>query len=227
MLWLPDPEKPFVLFVDWSSLGCGAVLSQQDPDKTMKIIAYASRSLKGKESVKSSYEGEMMAAVWAMDYFRHYLEMVRFKLVTDNSALQWLKTCKPTPKLMRWIEFLSAFNFDVLHWAGKNNPADLFSRIPLIEQDPTSLTEELEAKVERQCILFTWAETLEETLCEHCDSDNDPDKLLLCDYCGSASHTYCVGLSRVPKGAWYCRECSVKKETMGAKIDVTMDTALF
>ncbi len=101
-----------------------------------------------------------MAAVWAIDYFKHYLEMTRFKLVTDNAALKWLKTCKPTPKLMRWIEFLSSFNFEVVHWAGKANPADVFSRLPLIEKNPTSLMQELENNLSHYT-LFCWADALE------------------------------------------------------------------
>ncbi|KAJ4721610.1 PHD and RING finger domain-containing protein [Melia azedarach] len=44
--------------------------------------------------------------------------------------------------------------------------------------------------------------------CSECHQEGDDDLTLLCDFCDSPSHTYCVGLGRVvPEGNWYCDGC--------------------
>ena len=47
----------------------------------------------------------------------------------------------------------------------------------------------------------------DEVVCKVCEKDEQNQCVLLCDGCGDAYHTYCVGLSRVPKDDWYCGEC--------------------
>jgi Ring finger domain/PHD-finger len=47
-----------------------------------------------------------------------------------------------------------------------------------------------------------------EAVCNHCNSGNDENVLLLCDArCGVAAHTYCIGLRSVPRGDWFCDAC--------------------
>jgi hypothetical protein len=46
-------------------------------------------------------------------------------------------------------------------------------------------------------------------LCEKCNSSGIEDKLLFCDYCDKAYHTYCLDppLDNLPEGEWICSEC--------------------
>ncbi|KAI0122616.1 hypothetical protein F4814DRAFT_458255 [Daldinia grandis] len=44
--------------------------------------------------------------------------------------------------------------------------------------------------------------------CPICDRTDHEDVLLLCDNCDAPYHTYCVGLDNVPRGHWFCLECS-------------------
>ncbi|XP_060525173.1 PHD and RING finger domain-containing protein 1 isoform X2 [Cylas formicarius] len=47
------------------------------------------------------------------------------------------------------------------------------------------------------------------TFCEICGSDDNEDRLLLCDGCDLGFHLYCLtpALTDVPEGIWYCNDC--------------------
>ncbi|KAI1334159.1 hypothetical protein F5Y15DRAFT_298276 [Xylariaceae sp. FL0016] len=44
--------------------------------------------------------------------------------------------------------------------------------------------------------------------CPICEQADHEEVLLLCDSCDAPYHTYCVGLDSVPRGHWFCLECS-------------------
>ncbi|CAI7886383.1 unnamed protein product [Closterium sp. NIES-54] len=79
VLKLPNGKAPFVLYTDWSSVGMGAVLSQLEEGQE-KVVAFASRTCNPAEANYSSYEGEGLAAVWAVGHFRVYLQGRHFTL---------------------------------------------------------------------------------------------------------------------------------------------------
>eukprot|EP00245_Coleochaete_scutata_P000411 TRINITY_DN1051_c1_g1_i1.p1 TRINITY_DN1051_c1_g1~~TRINITY_DN1051_c1_g1_i1.p1 ORF type:complete len:1227 (+),score=252.29 TRINITY_DN1051_c1_g1_i1:430-3681(+) len=133
ILGRPRGDRPFTLHTDWSAVGLGAVLTQQDDEGREYVVAYASRSNNSAESRYSSYEGECLAAVWAVAHFRCYLYGREFTLVTDHQPLRWLmENDKLTGKLARWALILQEYDFQVVHRAGvTNQDADGLSRNPL------------------------------------------------------------------------------------------------
>jgi hypothetical protein len=100
------------------------------------VVAYASRSNNNAEAQYSSYEGECLAAVWAIGHFRCYLYGNEFLLVTDHQPLKWLmESDKLTGKLARWALMLQEYDFKVVHRAGLVNlDADGLSRNPCPSQ---------------------------------------------------------------------------------------------
>ena len=64
-------------------MGFGAVLAQKDDVGWEYVIAFTSKSNNNAESNYSSYEGEALAAVWAIAHIRPYLYRQRFSLVGD------------------------------------------------------------------------------------------------------------------------------------------------
>uniref|UniRef100_A0A146L2U0 RNA-directed DNA polymerase n=1 Tax=Lygus hesperus TaxID=30085 RepID=A0A146L2U0_LYGHE len=132
VLKYPDFEKPFILNTDASGVALGAVLSQKF-DNEIHPIAYASRTLSDTERKLSTIERELLACVWACQYFRPYLYGRKFTLETDHQPLQWLHSLKePNSKLFRWKLRLEEFNFEIKYKKGKHNAnADALSRIEI------------------------------------------------------------------------------------------------
>eukprot|EP00775_Hariotina_reticulata_P006347 gene6347-biopygen8143 len=127
----PVPDRPFHLYVDWSSSGIAAVLHQRAADGTEALVACASRSLNQCERNYPAWKGEMLAAVWGVKMFRPYLHSREFFLHTDHRALLWLLTHKePVGQQMRWILALQEYRFTLVHRKGATNPADVPSREP-------------------------------------------------------------------------------------------------
>lgn len=124
------------LIVDASPVGLGAVLVQINPKDTKdrKIIAFASRLLSETERRYSQCEKEALAAVWACEKFWIYLIGSKFRLVTDNRAVQLIfnnTACRPPARIERWALRLSQFDFNIIHRPGISNVADYFSRQPV------------------------------------------------------------------------------------------------
>ena len=97
-----DFSLPFTLQTDASSVGLGAVLTQ-NVDSNERVIAYASRSLTAAQQRYTVTEQECLAVIWAIRKFRCYLEGYAFTVITDHSSLRGLHNLKkPTIRLARW-----------------------------------------------------------------------------------------------------------------------------
>lgn len=137
VLAFADFAKPFVLEVDASHLGLGAVLSQEHDGK-LRPVAYASRSLKRTERNMENYSSmklEFLALKWAVcERFREYLLGNAFIVYTDNNPLCHLQTAKLGAIEQRWASELASFNFTLKYRPGRSNSnADALSRLPLEE----------------------------------------------------------------------------------------------
>ena len=128
-----DPVLPTKLYTDWSKQGIGAVLAQVHPDGGEYLVACISRSLNKAEQNYSSYEGELLAATWAIRQFRVYLHGVKFTVITDHQPLLWLMSCTElNGKHARWALLMQDYEFTIEHRPGlKHQNADVPSRFPL------------------------------------------------------------------------------------------------
>ena len=97
ILVFPDLSSPFLLETDASKEGLGAVLAQNQPDETVRPIAYASRTLQGAECNYASTHLEDLGVIWAT---RHYIHGHPCTVYTDNQVL--LNTPHPSGRLARW-----------------------------------------------------------------------------------------------------------------------------
>ena len=96
------------------------------------MVACISRSLNSGEKNYSSYEGEMLGAVWAIKTFRHYLHGTTFTVVTDHRPLVWLMGSKDlVGKHARWALSIQEYDFTVTHRPGVTHAnVDVPSRFP-------------------------------------------------------------------------------------------------
>lgn len=138
VLTYADFELPFILEIDASHAGLGAVLSQE-VDGKVRPVAYASRSLRPAERNTATYSSmrlEFLALKWAMaEKFREYLLGHRCIVRTDNNPLSHLATAKLGATEQRWAAELAAFDFEVQYRSGRSNQnADALSRLPSGEQ---------------------------------------------------------------------------------------------
>ena len=84
-------------------------------------------------------ELEAGCVVWSIRRLRRYLFGVYFLVFTDHQCLQQICQIGETkPRIQRWMEFRSAYNFRLSYRRGQENAdADFLSRLPLppIDED--------------------------------------------------------------------------------------------
>ena len=143
-----NTSYPNVLTTDASTKGLGATLWQEQPDKTLKPIAFASRFLSETEKRYAINELELLAVVWGLEHFRLYIYGKPIKLLTDHQALEPLIKRNRSNKtysarLTRWLDRLAHFDININHIAGKHLAlTDYLSRNPVMKADSEDLYDE-------------------------------------------------------------------------------------
>lgn len=126
-----DYMLPFIVHCDASGDGLGAILYQKQ-DGHERVIAYASRSLRGAEKLYPAHKREFLALKWAVtDKFHDYLVGNRFEVRTDNNPLTYvLGKAKLDATSQRWIASLADFDFTITYRSGKSSiDCDALSRL--------------------------------------------------------------------------------------------------
>ncbi len=119
ILTLPDPELPFIIEVDASDMGVGAVLSQRATrDNKLHTCAF-SRQLTAAEKNYDIGNQELLAVKLALEEWRHWLEGAKHSFViwTDHKNLTCIQGAKRlNPRQARWALFSNTIRSEVLQW---------------------------------------------------------------------------------------------------------------
>src|SRR6266498_13818 len=126
----PNFDKPFILYMDVSGGGVGAVLYQKGKDRKERIIVCASRTYNEYEKKYPITEQECLAVVWGVEKFRQFLGVKLFKIITDHMVLETIKTVDlPSGRRARWLCKLQQYDFTIEHRKGNRIAhVDAFSR---------------------------------------------------------------------------------------------------
>ena len=137
ILTFPDFDKPFLLEMDASGKGLGAVLSQKQADGRYHPIAYVSRVMNPVEQKYHSNKQEFLALKWAVtEQFHEYLTPYgknrnEFIVRTDNNPLPYIfSTASLDAAGQRWVAKLANYNFSLEYQKGQDNTVtDFLSRL--------------------------------------------------------------------------------------------------
>jgi hypothetical protein len=90
ILVFPDWSKEFNVHVDSSSISLGEFFAQPSSGDIHHPIAFARRNISTVERNYTTNEREVLAMVYALYKFRHYLLGGHFKMFIDHSTLKYL-----------------------------------------------------------------------------------------------------------------------------------------
>ena len=124
VLMAPDFQKQFILMVDASDLGAGAVLMQRDVKGIEHPICYYSRKFDSHQKNYSTIEKETLALVLALQHFDVYLNTTKHPIVvyTDHNPLTFINKMKNHNQLLlRWGLLMQGYPLDIRHVRGKEN----------------------------------------------------------------------------------------------------------
>ena len=124
VLAMPDFDRPFIIHVDASDLGLGAVLMQESVEKLVHPIGYFSQKFSGSQRNYSTSEKEALALILSLQHFEFYVVPAKFPIdiYTDHNPLVFLNRVKNNnQRLLRWSLFLQEHNLNIIHIPGRRN----------------------------------------------------------------------------------------------------------
>ena len=139
ILYLPKPGGRFTLYCDSSRTHTGSFLWQVQEGRP-RLIGYASKSLPAPAINYSVTELEMTGMAVNIHLWRHLLHRVEFDCVVDHRAIPYImkaKTLPATTRIMRLLEILSGYAFNLYFVKGKDMKiCDFLSRIDVDRGNP-------------------------------------------------------------------------------------------
>lgn len=127
----PDFSRPYILQTDASRVSVSAILCQRHDDGKEHVISFAARKLLPRETKYSVIELELLAVLFGVIKFHHYLYGNKIELQSDHRPLSYLASLLDhSPRLARWNLILSSYDITPTFKNGSlNGNVDALSRL--------------------------------------------------------------------------------------------------
>ena len=136
----PDMTKGFQLWVDASRVAISSILMQKDdenenanentPYRGSYVVCFGSRKLLPRERNYSIIELEILAIVFGLLKFNHYVWNRKVDVYSDHKPLQWLNSLvKHSQRLAKWSMVIQNYDITMHYVPGKQQIADAFARL--------------------------------------------------------------------------------------------------
>jgi hypothetical protein len=136
-----DFDREFILTVDSSSIGVGAILSQFNNKGIEHPCAYASRVLTQAEASYSPCHLEASGLQWSTRHFRPYLIGRHFTIRTGHKPLVSMNKTHSLALDQIYAELIDTLPFTIEYLQGDKMPADGLSRLGQIVSDLAQLNQ--------------------------------------------------------------------------------------
>lgn len=125
-------DLPHRVETDSSNGVVAGLITQLSDDQEWHPVAYFSKTMNAAECNYPIHDKELLAIIRAFEEWKPELIGSQHKVdvYTDHRALEWFMSTKElTARQVRWAEFLTQFNFNIIYRAGKDNGrADALTR---------------------------------------------------------------------------------------------------
>ena len=127
-----DGSRPFHVYCDACIDRFGATLEQEQPDGSVRPIAYISRATLDSERHWIPLDLEADSIVWAIKRLRGYQWGSKFRIFSDLKGLESIaKVGDHNARVQLWLGFLTAFDYTLEYCEGSaNGNADFLSCFP-------------------------------------------------------------------------------------------------
>ena len=141
VLRLADPNREFRIETDASCVGIGAVLLQEDDTGGWHPVAYESKKLLSREKNYPIYEKELLALIYGLVKWRHYVYGRHIRCITDHRSLVHLPHQQDLRQRQAgWVAMMQEYQVTIEYTKGCNNiVADTLSRRPDYAANSTSM----------------------------------------------------------------------------------------
>ena len=98
--------------------------------QSRRVVAYGSRQLKNYQQNCPTHDMELVAIVFALKIWRHYLYGKKFEVYSYHKSLKYIFTQQDlNMRQRRWMEFLKDYDFTLHYHSSKTNVvADALNR---------------------------------------------------------------------------------------------------
>ena len=125
ILIVPEIGQWYTLYRDASKVRLGCVLMQSG-----RVVVYGSHELKNHEQNYPTHDMELVAIVFTLNIWCHYLYGEQFEMYSDHKSMKYIFTQQDLNMRQRmWMEFLEDYGFTLHYHPCKTNVvADTLSR---------------------------------------------------------------------------------------------------